>query len=161
MSVCLFSICFWTKGTQTCSIVCINPESLVSEILDCLLSRMPRMPLFLSPALGAARLFPSCAPVLPGLLWLTRSHVWSKVPRRKRFHLKGRDLLHLSPLPLHAPLPALIPGLGSLWFMQRTFHIRSFVGGSFPRLWFPIGAVWDLQCTDITAAFLNFFHTTP
>ena len=29
------------------------------------------------------------------------------------------------------------------------------------RLWFPIGAVWDLQFTDFTAAFLNFFHTTP
>ena len=28
-------------------------------------------------------------------------------------------------------------------------------------LWFPISAVWDLQCTDFTAAFLNFFHTTP
>ena len=29
------------------------------------------------------------------------------------------------------------------------------------RLWFPIGAVWDLQCADFTAAFLKFFHTTP
>ena len=25
------------------------------------------------------------------------------------------------------------------------------------RLWFPISAIWDLQCTDLTAAFPNFF----
>ena len=32
---------------------------------------------------------------------------------------------------------------------------------SLSRLWFPISAVWDLQCTDFTAVFLKFFYTTP
>ena len=52
---------------------------------------------------------------------------------------------------------ARIPVQSEIYSVQISLRVFQ----DFSSLWFPIGAVWDLQCTDFTAAFLNFFHTTP
>ena len=52
-----------------------------------------------------------------------------------------------------------IPEIGHI--VQKSYLSISTSTSDCTRLWFSIGAVWDLQRTDFTLAFLNFFHTTP